>query len=64
MTLALENITILDLSRMLPGPYCTMILSDLGADVIRVENPSDPMSNLPPFFKRVNITRVLLMLFS
>ncbi len=51
MTLALENVTILDLSRMLPGPYCTMILSDLGADVIRVENPSDPMSNLPPFFQ-------------
>ena len=54
MTLALENITILDLSRMLPGPYCTMILSDLGADVIRVENPSDPMSNLPPFFQKGN----------
>ena len=52
MTLALENVTILDLSRMLPGPYCTMILSDLGADVIRVENPSDPMSNLPPFFQK------------
>ena len=52
MTLPLENITILDLSRMLPGPYCTMILSDLGANVIRVENPSDPMSNLPPFFQK------------
>ncbi|MFW9873419.1 MAG: CaiB/BaiF CoA transferase family protein [Candidatus Thorarchaeota archaeon] len=50
MTLALQNVTILDLSRMLPGPYCTMILSDLGANVIRVENPNDPMSNLPPFF--------------
>ena len=52
MTLPLENITILDLSRMLPGPYCTMILSDLGADVIRVENPKDPMSDLPPFFQK------------
>jgi crotonobetainyl-CoA:carnitine CoA-transferase CaiB-like acyl-CoA transferase len=52
MTLPLNNITILDLSRMLPGPYCTMILSDLGANVIRVENPSDPMSNLPPFFQK------------
>ncbi len=52
MTLALDNITILDLSRMLPGPYCTMILSDLGAEVIRVENPKDPMSNLPPFFRK------------
>lgn len=52
MTLPLEHITILDLSRMLPGPYCTMILSDLGANVIRVENPGDPMSNLPPFFQK------------
>ena len=52
MTLPLENIIILDLSRMLPGPYCTMILSDLGADVIRVENPKDPMSDLPPYFQK------------
>ena len=52
MTLPLENITILDLSRMLPGPYCTMILSDLGANVIRIENPNDPMSNLPPYFQK------------
>ncbi|MHA1915232.1 MAG: CaiB/BaiF CoA transferase family protein [Promethearchaeota archaeon] len=54
MTLPLENITILDLSRMLPGPYCTMILSDLGANVTRVENPGDPMSNIPPFFQKGN----------
>jgi len=54
MALPLENITILDLSRMLPGPYCTMILSDLGANVIRVENPNDMMSNLPPFFQKGN----------
>ena len=52
MTLPLENITILDLSRMLPGPYCTMILSDLGAEVIRVEDPNYPYSNLPPFFQK------------
>ncbi|MFW9951952.1 MAG: CoA transferase, partial [Candidatus Thorarchaeota archaeon] len=54
MSLPLEKITILDLSRMLPGPYCTMILSDLGANVTRVEDPNYPYNNLPPFFKKEN----------
>ncbi len=39
MTVALEGIKIVDLSRMAPGPFCTMVLGDLGADVIRVEEP-------------------------
>ena len=37
MMRALEGIQILDLSRLFPGPYCSMILADLGADVLRVE---------------------------
>lgn len=36
---ALENIKVLDLSRVLGGPYCTMILGDMGAEVIKVEAP-------------------------
>lgn len=52
MTLPLEGIRVIDLSRMLPGPYCTMILSDLGAEIIRVEDPKYPYGNPPPFFQK------------
>jgi crotonobetainyl-CoA:carnitine CoA-transferase CaiB-like acyl-CoA transferase len=36
---ALEGLRVLDLSRLLPGPYCTKIFSDFGAEVIRIEPP-------------------------
>ncbi|MCA9989917.1 MAG: CoA transferase, partial [Anaerolineales bacterium] len=47
----LAGLKILDFSTLLPGPFATMWLADLGADVVRVENPSRPdvVRFLPPF---------------
>lgn len=53
MGLPLKGVRILDLSRYLPGPFCTQILADFGAEVIKVEDPrgGDLGRHLPPLIK-------------
>ena len=53
MSVPLTSLKILDFSTLLPGPYASMMLADLGAEILRIESPTRPdlVRMLPP---RVN----------
>ncbi len=53
--LPLDGIRVLDLTRLLPGGFCSMLLADFGADVIKVEDtgPGDYVRWAPPFYEGV-----------
>ncbi len=61
-TLPLNGIKVLDLTRLLPGPFCSLYLADLGAEVIKVEEPiiGDYIRNIPPFVKKESFNFLIL----
>lgn len=56
MSKQLDGIRILDLTRVLSGPYCTMLLADMGAEVIKIEEPlkGDDSRGYPPFDRGIS----------
>ena len=52
MAAALDKIKVVDLTRTLAGPFCTMLMGDMGADVVKIEEPSagDETRNWTPFW--------------
>jgi hypothetical protein len=56
LTYALDGLRVISMAEQYPGPYATLILADLGADVILVERPQggDPARQFAPFFEALN----------
>src|SRR5262245_20544792 len=59
MTQLLDGIRVLELGTMISGPFTGMLLADLGADVIKIENPAggDPFRRYPAGFKVLNMNK-------
>jgi crotonobetainyl-CoA:carnitine CoA-transferase CaiB-like acyl-CoA transferase len=62
--LALKGVRIVDSAHQYPGPYCSMLLGDLGAEVIKVERQGigDPARAIPGFFRSINRNKKSLTL--
>ena len=64
MNFPLAGIRILESAHQYPGPYCSMLLADLGAEVVKVERPGvgDLARQLPDFFRSINRNKKSLTL--
>src|SRR6516162_6472823 len=64
MAKAFAGVRVLDLSRLLPGPYCSLLFADLGADVVKVEEPGqgDYARTTPPLVGEPGIGASFLLL--
>jgi len=62
MQAAFAGVKVLDLSRLLPGPFCSMLLADFGAEVIKIEDPDggDYIRGWPPFLGKNSGFHVVL----
>lgn len=63
MNETLQGIKVLDFTHVASGPMCTMLLGDLGAEVIKIETPSGDLGRVlgPPFIKGESVSYLCLL---